>query len=120
MLSTGEQGQPYCAVVARVLVVIAEAVHVLVPPLAVADTAGKGTEAAFSLTFNLPHLAFGDGVVLFACGLSCRALACEECLYLLEVLWGRKVAAPVGHMVLEPVCLLVALVAIWLWTAERF
>jgi hypothetical protein len=119
VLSAREQRQPHCAVVARVLVVVTKAVHVLVPALTVTNAAGKGTEAALGLAFDLAQLTLGDQVVILAQGLSRRALACQQCLDLLEVLWGGKVATSVGHVVLEPVCLLVALVAIGLGTAER-
>ena len=119
VLPAGEQSKTYCAVVARVLIVVAKAVHVLVPALAVTDAASKGTEAALGLAFDLAQLTLGDQVVILAQGLSRRALAREQCLYLLEILWWGKVATSVGHVVLEPVCLLVALVAIGLWTPER-
>jgi len=118
VLSAGKQCESYCTVVARVLIVVPKAVHVLVPPLTVAHTARKRTEAALCLAFDLAHLTLGDHVVILAGSLSGRALACEQSLNLLEILWWCKVATPVGHVVLEPVCLLVALVAIWLGTAE--
>lgn len=99
---------------------IPKAVHVLVPPLAVTDTASKGTEATLGLPFDFAHLALGDHVVILACGLSRRTLACEQRLDLLKILGWGKVATSVGHVVLEPICLLVTLVAIGLGTAEWF
>lgn len=97
---------------------VTKAVHVLVPALTVTDAASKGTEAALGLALDLAQLTLGDQVVILAQGLSRRALACQQCLNLLEILWRGKVATSVGHVVLEPVCLLVALVAIGLWTPE--
>ena len=118
MLSASEQGETYCAVITRVLIVVAEAVHVLVAALAVADAARKGTETALGLAFDLAQLTLCDGVIILAGSLSRRALTCKEGLDLLEVLWGGKVATSVSHVVLEAVCLLVTLIAVGFWTAE--
>jgi hypothetical protein len=52
--------------------------------------------------------------------LTLAALACQQRLHLLQVLGWREVAASVGHVVLEPVSLLVALIAIGLRAAEGF
>lgn len=97
---------------------VAKAVHVLVPALAVTYTASKRTEASLCLAFDLAQLTLGDGIVVIACSLSGGAFACEQRLNVLEVFWRGKVAASVGHVILEAVRLLVALVAIWFWTAE--
>jgi hypothetical protein len=48
-----EQLEPNCAVVARVLIVISKAVHVLVSPLTIADATGKWPQSTFCLTLHL-------------------------------------------------------------------
>jgi hypothetical protein len=102
------------------LVVVAEPVHILVPTLAVSHTASERAEPAFSLPFNLPQLTLRDRVILVTSSLSSRALARKQRLYLLKILRRCKVAAPVCHVILEPVSLLVALVTVGLRTPERF
>ena len=83
---------------AAVLVVIPETVHVFVSPCAIANTASVGTE---------PLLDFPD-------------LAVAHALFQhLAFLAGRKVTGPVGHVVLQPIGLLVRLVAIGLGALER-
>lgn len=82
-----------------VLVVIPEAVHVLVSPCAITNTASVGTK---------PLLDFPD-------------LAIAHALFQhLAFLAGSEVTGPVGHVVLQAVGLLVRLVAIGLRALERF
>lgn len=70
VLSASEQSETYRAVIARVLIVVPEPVHVLVPALAVGYAACKGTEATFCLAFYLAQLTLGDDVVVLSCSLS--------------------------------------------------
>lgn len=95
-------------------------VHVLIPALTVTNATSKRTKPPLGLPFYLAQLTLGDHVVVLTGGLSRGALACEQSLDLLEILGWRKVTTSVGHVVLEPVCLLVTLVAIGLRTAEWF
>ena len=98
VLTTGEQGQTKSPVFAAVLIVIPKTVHVLVPPCAVTDTASVGAK---------PLLDFPD-------------LAVAHALFQhLAFLAGGEVARPVGHVVLQPIGLLVRLVAIGLGALER-
>ena len=99
VLTTSEKGQTKSSVFATVLIVIPETVHVLVPPCTITDAAGVGTK---------PLLDFPD-------------LAIAHTLFQhLAFLAGGKVTRPVGHVVLQPVSLLVRLVAIRLGALERF
>ena len=52
--------------------------------------------------------------------LTLAALACQQRVYLLQVLGWHEVADSVGHVVLEPFSQLVALIAIGLRAAEGF
>jgi len=99
VLATSEECQSEGPVLAAVLVVIPKAVHVLVPPCTIADTASVGAE---------PLLDFPDLAIAHAL------------LQHLAFLAGGKVTRPMGHVVLQPVGLLVRLVAIGLGALERF
>jgi len=99
MLATSEQSQTESPVFAAVLVVVPEAVHVLVPPCTIADAASIGAK---------PLLDFPDFAIAHAL------------LQHLAFLAGGKVTRPVGHVVLQPVSLLIRLVAIGLGALERF
>jgi len=99
VLATSEQSQAESPVFAAVLVVVPKTVHVLVPPCAIADTASVGTE---------PLLDFPDFAIAHAL------------LQHLAFLAGGKVTRPMSHVVLQPVSLLVRLVAIGLGALERF
>jgi len=99
MLATSEECQPEGSVLAAVLVVVPQTVHVLVPPCTIADAASVGTK---------PFLNFPDFAIAHAL------------LQHLAFLAGGKVTRPVGHVVLQSVSLLVRLVAIGLGALERF
>ena len=99
VLATSEQSQTKSTVFAAVLIVVPKTVHVLVPSRAVADTASVWTE---------PLLDFPDLAVAHAL------------LQHFAFLAGGKVTRPVGHMVLQPVSLLVRLVAVGLGALEWF
>jgi hypothetical protein len=104
--------------VARVLIVVPQTVHVLVPALAVTDTTSERLEPSLCLPFDFTHLALRDALIFLPGSFPRGTLASQERLYLLEILWGGKVAATVCHVVLEAVGLLVTLVAIRLRAAE--
>jgi hypothetical protein len=125
MLTIREQGKSDGPVVARVLVVVAQTIHVFVPALAIGDAARKRPQSSLGLPFNLPHLTLTnhakrriDLLAVSLGSLALTALACQQRLYLLQVLGWRKVAASMCHVVLEPVSLFVALVAVRLWATE--
>lgn len=99
MLTTGEQGQTESSVLTAVLVVIPEAVHVLVPSCTITNTASVGTKPPF----DFPDLTVAHAL-----------------LQHFAFLAGGKVAGPMGHVVLQPVSLLVRFVAIRLGALERF
>ena len=98
VLTTGEQSQAESPVFAAVLIMIPKAVHVLVPPCAVTDTASVGSKPLL----NFPDLAVAHAL-----------------LQHFAFLAGSEVTRPVGHVVLQPVGLLVRLVAVGLGTLER-
>jgi len=86
-------------VLAAVLVVIPETVHVLVSPCAIANTASIGAEPLF----DFPDLAIAHALFQH-----------------LAFFARSEVTGAVGHVVLQPVGLLVRLVAIGLGALERF
>jgi len=99
VLATGEERQPEGPVFATVLVVIPKTVHVLVPSCTIANTTSVGTKPLF----DFPDLTVAHAF-----------------LQHLAFLAGGKVTRPVCHVVLQPVGLLVRLVAIRLRALERF
>lgn len=117
VLSTGKESETDCTVVTRMLVVIPQAVHVLVPALAIADTTGKRAESALCLAFDFAHVTLCDALIVTS-SLAGRALASQQGLYLFEVFRRGKVTAAVSHVIFEAIGLLVALIAIWLWATE--
>lgn len=117
VLSTGKESKTDCTMVTRMLVVIPQAVHVLVPALAIADTTGKRAESALCLAFDFTHVTLCDALIVTS-SLAGRALASQQGLYLLEVFRWGKVTAAVSHVIFEAIGLLVALIAIWLWATE--
>src|SRR6267154_5156390 len=103
--------------VTRVLVVVPQTVHILVSALAITDTTSERLQPALSLPFDFAHLTLGDALV-FPSSFTGGALASQQCLYLLKVLWRSKVTAAVGHVILQSIGLFVALIAVRLRTAE--
>ena len=99
VLTTGEECQPEGPVFAAVLVVVPKTVHVLVPPCTIANTTSVGAKPLF----DFPDLAIAHAF-----------------LQHLAFLAGGKVTRPVSHVVLQPVGLLVRLVAVGLGALERF
>lgn len=57
VLATREEGEPNSAVIARVLIVIPQPIHVLIPPLTIADSTCKWTKPLLRLPLHLPQLA---------------------------------------------------------------
>jgi len=55
-----QHGQAESSVVTRVLIVVAQAIHVLVSPLAIANTASERTKSLLGLPFDLPKLTLRD------------------------------------------------------------
>jgi len=99
VLATGEERQSEGPVFAAVLVVVPKTVHVLVPSCTIANAASVGTKPLF----DFPDLAIAHAL-----------------LQHLALLAGGEVTRAVSHVVLQPVGLLVRLVAIGLGALERF
>jgi hypothetical protein len=86
VLATSEECQPKGPVLAAVLVVIPKTIHVLVSPCTIADTASVGAKPLL----NFPDLAIAHAL-----------------LQHFAFLARGKVTRPVGHVVLQPISLLV-------------
>jgi hypothetical protein len=93
-------------------------IHILVSPLTIADTTGKRPQTPLCLAFHLAKLPFGDLETRAIIPVDDDTFLSEKGLQCLQVLWWRKVARAVCHVILEPVRLLVGLVAVWLWATE--
>ena len=144
MLSVGKQAETLCAMLTSMLIMITKTIHIFVAPLTISDSADKGSKAFLGLFFYLPKVVLCNTVF---CGKPCcggggtsgrirkrqakidmpfsltsslTPFAFEEILDMFQVLGGSKVAAAMSHVVLEAVCLLVALVTIWLGALVRF
>ena len=144
MLSIGKQAETFCAMLTGMLIMITKTVHIFVAPLTISDSADKGSKAFLGLFFYLPEIVLCDTVF---CGKlrgggggtsgrirkrqakidmplsltsSLTHFALKEILDMFQVLGGSKVAAAMSHVVLEAVCLLVALVTVWLGALVRF
>jgi len=99
VLTTGEQSQTKRSVFTTMLVVIPKAVHVLIPSCTIANTTSVGTKPLL----DLPDLAIAHALFQHFAFLA-----------------GGEVTRPMGHVVLEPVGLLVGFVAVGLGAFERF
>jgi len=60
VLTTRKQRKTNRTVVARVLIMITQTVHVLVPALAIRDATSKRPQSSLSLPLNFPHLTLAD------------------------------------------------------------
>jgi len=110
--------EPNGTMVARVLIVIPKTIHILVSPLTIADATCEGSETSFGFTLHLAELSLCYLHPRMVVPVDDDPLLCQEGLQRLQVFWWCKVARAVGHVVLEPICLLVRLVAIRLRAAE--
>jgi hypothetical protein len=99
VLTTGEQSKTKRSVFTTMLVVIPKAVHVLIPSCTIANTASVGTKPLL----DLPDLAIAHALF-------------QHFAFLAR----GEVTRPMGHVVLEPVGLLVRFVAVGLGAFERF
>lgn len=153
VLAAGQQCETHSTMVARMLIVISQAVHVLVAPLTIANATRKGSQTLLSLALHLAQLALRDvhrgqvEIVIAAqqlrvergrqssdgtrlmrpcdrttgsptSSLPLSSLPLQEILDMFQIFRRRKVAAAMGHVVLEPVRLLVRFVAVRLRTSE--
>jgi len=105
---------------ARVLIVIPKTIHILVSPLTIADATCEGSQTSLRFTFYLAKLALCYLHPRSVVAVDDDALLRQEGLQRLQILWWREVARAMGHVVLEPIGLLVRLVAIRLRAAEGF
>ena len=144
MLSIGEQRQALYTMLTSMLIMITETIHVFVAALTVSNSAGKRAEASLSLFLDFLEIGLCDTIFCgklgsgsggtgggsgerqaetdnpFALAGSLALFPLEKIFDMLEVLRRSKVAAAMGHVILETVGLLVALVAVGLGTFERF
>lgn len=60
VLATRKQRKPNSAMIARMLIMIPQPIHILIPPLAVAHPAGKRSKPLLRLPLHLPQLALRD------------------------------------------------------------
>lgn len=97
MLAAGEERQAHGSVLAAVLVMVPETIHVFVSPPAVSDSASVRSETFL----HFPHFAFA------------HALLDHFTLFT-----GGKITRTVGHVVLQAVRLLVRFIAIWFGAFE--
>lgn len=155
VLATRQQCKSNSTMVPRMLIMIPQPVHILIPPLTIPNTARKRPEALLSFPLHLAELALRDvhrrqievvirteelrvkrrrqpanrsGLVGPRMGIRPRdtpsslafpPLPLQQILDMLQILRRRKVAAAMRHMVLQPIRLLVTLVAIRLGAPER-
>lgn len=144
VLSVGEQTETLCTMLTSMLIMITKTIHIFVAALAISYSADKRPKAFLGLFFYFLKVILCDTVFCgklcgggdrtsgrirkrqakidmpFALASSFTLFALEEILDMFQVLGGSKVAAAMNHMVLEAVCLLVALVTIWFGALERF
>lgn len=116
VLTTSQQSEANRAVIAGVLIVISQSIHVLVAPLTVTDTAGIRSEPTLCFPFNLTELCIAER---FAVVILLASFRSKESLEVLQILGRSKIARTMGHVVLEAVSLFVRLVAIRLRALER-
>jgi hypothetical protein len=60
VLAACQKGKPNGTVITAMLVVVAEAVHVLITACALADATCEGTQAALGLAFDITEIGFAD------------------------------------------------------------
>ena len=136
VLSVGEQTETLCTMLTSMLIMITKTIHIFVAPLTTSNSTNKGSQAFLGLFFYLHKVVLCDTVFCgklcgggngtsgrirerqakidmpFTLASSLTLFALKEILDMLQVLGGSKVAAAMSHVVLEAVCLLVALVTV--------
>jgi hypothetical protein len=104
VLPTSEERKANRAMISGVLIVVAQSVHILVPPLAVTNTACIRTEPTLRLFLDFPKLRLAEGLTVIAL----LALpGSQKRLKVLEILRRCEIARTVGHVVLQAISLLV-------------
>ena len=158
MLPTRKKRKPNSSMIPRMLIMIPQPIHILIPPLTIPNTTRKRPQPLLSLLLHLPQLRLGDVPQLpirqhplliphltsniMTTGSSSSSsrtkstatartpsqpslpflippLPLQKILNMLQILRRRKVAAPMRHVVLEPIRLLVRFIAIRLRAPER-
>lgn len=112
--------KPNGAMFARVLIVIPKTIHILVSPLTIADATCEGPQTSLGFTFHLAKLSLCYLDTRTIVAVDNDALLRQKSLQRFQILWWRKIARAMGHVVLEPIGLLVRLVAIRLRAPEGF
>lgn len=114
VLARSEKSKADGAMVARVLIVIPQAVHILVPPGAVRNTACEGFQSSLGLTFDFPSLRLGhpeSGKVKFGSGHigweGRTTTLSQDGVDFRHLLCRCKGTRTVGNVVLEAIRLLV-------------